>query len=80
MTSEEKQALIKFAESVLANYESGSYMAGTKSESLIRIALATLTAQPVKCQSFDDYKPHAAEELRAAFIAAIRATGYEVQE
>lgn len=48
MTNEEKQALIEFAESVLANYESGRYMAGTKSEELIRIALAALTAQPVK--------------------------------
>lgn len=47
---------------------------------LKKIALAALTAQPVKCPSFDDYKPHVAEELRAAFIAAIRAAGYEVQE
>lgn len=76
MTNEEKQALIQRIMNIKTSGKANRF----EITELAEIALAALTAQPVKCPSFDDYKPHVAEELRAAFIAAIRATGYEVQE
>lgn len=83
--TEEKQALIEYCEReiekfklCIAEYPDAPVLRSDLK--LHEIALTALTAQPVKCPSFDDYKPHVAEELRAAFIAAIRAAGYEVQE
>ncbi len=81
MTNEEKQALIDFAECVLSNYESRSYMAGTKSEALIRIALAALTAQPVKLPNCVDDLHGIGPVMSADEVeSAIRAAGYEVRE
>lgn len=75
MTNEEKQALIEYCERVLKGRNNNSPM-----EQVYKIALAALTAQPVKLpapygmQDYDKWLKQSEVE------SAIREAGYEVQE
>ena len=77
MTEEQKQALIEEGNRILKH----GY--GTKkSDELIKIALASLTAQPVKLPKTQDAhgSPEPAHIINSRWIESIREAGYEVQE
>ncbi|MBD8129305.1 hypothetical protein IFU23_05915 [Pantoea agglomerans] len=96
MTQEQKQQLFEVARKRLSQYQKmneaqkssvrprgGIEIDYGVSIALMEIALAALTAQPVKLPAF----PHSTQEIDLAlgyrdrdWIEAIRAAGYEVQE
>lgn len=76
MNAEEKQALIEFLKFLVAG-SAGQH------RQIYEIALAALTAQPVKWPAF----PHSTQEIDLAlgyrdrdWVESIREAGYEVQE
>lgn len=80
MTEQEKQALIERCSNTI-------YSAGVREETkqIFRIALASLTAPPVKLPDACGYEHPEKEEPfytlnKDEVIAAIRASGYEVEE
>jgi len=89
MIAEEKQALIEHAKSWIANAEAardeipfGFDEDAEKELALIKIALAALTAQPVKQPGTEciGWVKEAIQEHDAKWRDAVRSAGYEVQE
>lgn len=87
MNAEEKQALIEFCNVVVSDIKCDSVAHDDPvvmdTLRVFEIALAALTAQPVKWPAF----PHSTQEIDLAlgyrdrdWVESIRAAGYEVQE
>lgn len=83
MTNEEKQDIASECRRLIAesSKEGAGYRTVAKGK-VAEIALAALTAQPVKQPQTNDTHgfPEPAHILNSRWIEAIRAAGYEVQE
>lgn len=84
MTEEQKQALIGLCRIEIRRWEAAAEAVHDKKYmvELMKIALAALTAQPVKQPQTHDAHgfPEPAHILNSRWIEAIRAAGHEVQE
>lgn len=61
LTDEQREQLIKFGESVLEQFESDNYKF-TNHEFLVRIALASMTAEPIHEACYRTYYPDTEDE------------------